>query len=303
MARQTCPEFWNAPSKMPGATFFGSTSSSTMPASLPPSSSVIRFRVWAALAMTFCPVAVEPVNEILRMSGCFVMASPRSLSSVRTLASMATAILVTSLRRSSIGVAAHAGKAALAAATAASSWLFEARGHCASTSSVAGLRTGIVWSPGTIFPSIRRLKSFIGLLSLSNGPLWKSRYIPLYIMTLTGRLPPRQRVSRPKNRLDAARCNDVFSRYGLWNITNNCQELDDGDRHPGPYDMRGRSRWRSDFTWFRRFHRQPGDHPAFPESGWRARHDAAEFDRQGASVTLSRSKPALRLPPRVRVDR
>src|SRR5258707_10847460 len=54
--------------------------------------------------------------------------------------------------------------------------------------------TGIVWSPGTIFPSIRRLKSFIGLLSLSNGPLWKSRYIPLYIMTLTGRLPPRQRV-------------------------------------------------------------------------------------------------------------
>ncbi len=84
MARQTCPEFWNAPSKMPGATFFGSTSSSTMPASLPPSSSVIRFRVCAALAMTFWPVAVEPVNEILRMSGCFVMASPRSLASVMT---------------------------------------------------------------------------------------------------------------------------------------------------------------------------------------------------------------------------
>src|SRR5712664_532086 len=46
-----------------------------------------------------------------------------------TLASMASAILVTSLRRSLIGVAAHAGKAALAAATAASSWPFEARGH------------------------------------------------------------------------------------------------------------------------------------------------------------------------------
>jgi len=55
------------------------------------------------------------------------------------------------LRRSSIGVAAHPGKAALAAATAASSWPFEARGHCVSTSSVAGLRTGIVRSPGTIF--------------------------------------------------------------------------------------------------------------------------------------------------------
>jgi len=27
------------------------------------------------------------------------------------------------------------------------------------------------------------------LLSLSNGPLWKSRYIRPYIMALTGRLP------------------------------------------------------------------------------------------------------------------
>jgi len=56
-----------------GATFFGSTSSSTMPASLPPSSSVMRFSVCAALAITFCPVAEEPVKEILRMSGCLVM--------------------------------------------------------------------------------------------------------------------------------------------------------------------------------------------------------------------------------------
>jgi hypothetical protein len=85
MARQTCPEFWNAPSKMPGATFFGSTSSSTMPASLPPSSRVIRLSVCAALAITFWPVAVEPVKEIFRMSGCLVMASPRSLASVMTL--------------------------------------------------------------------------------------------------------------------------------------------------------------------------------------------------------------------------
>src|SRR5579871_4686134 len=73
MARHTWPEFWNAPSKMPGATFLGSTSSSTMPASLPPSSSVMRLSVCAALAITFCPVADEPVNEILRISGCLVM--------------------------------------------------------------------------------------------------------------------------------------------------------------------------------------------------------------------------------------
>jgi CheY-like chemotaxis protein len=69
-----------------------------------------------------------------------------------------------------IATAAQAGKAALAADTAASSWLLEARGHCASTSSVAGLRTGMVWSPGTIFPSIRRLKSLIGFALHLNGP-------------------------------------------------------------------------------------------------------------------------------------
>src|SRR5215472_7450961 len=39
------------------------------------------------------------------------------------------------------GVADQAGKAALAAPTAASSWLLEARGHCARTSSVAGFWT------------------------------------------------------------------------------------------------------------------------------------------------------------------
>ena len=86
----------------------------------------------------------------------------RMRASSLVLASMASAILVTSLRRSAIGVAAQAGNAALAAATAVSSWDFEARGHCTSTSSVAGLRTGMVRSPGTIFPSMRRLKSLIG---------------------------------------------------------------------------------------------------------------------------------------------
>ena len=46
---------------------------------------MIRFRVAAALAITFWPVAVEPVNEILRMSGCLVIASPRSLAPAMTL--------------------------------------------------------------------------------------------------------------------------------------------------------------------------------------------------------------------------
>ena len=40
--------------------------------------------VCAALAITFWPVADEPVNEIFRMSACLVMASPRSLASVMT---------------------------------------------------------------------------------------------------------------------------------------------------------------------------------------------------------------------------
>ncbi len=46
----------------------------TMAGSLPPSSSVTRFSVAAALASTFLPVATEPVNEILSMPACSVIA-------------------------------------------------------------------------------------------------------------------------------------------------------------------------------------------------------------------------------------
>jgi hypothetical protein len=49
---------------MPLAAVFGLASSNTTPALLPPSSSVMRFSVSAALAITFPPVAVDPVNEI-----------------------------------------------------------------------------------------------------------------------------------------------------------------------------------------------------------------------------------------------
>jgi len=61
MAMQTCPEFWNAPAKILGATVLGSDPGMTIEASLPPSSRVMRFNASAAPAITFFPVAVEPV--------------------------------------------------------------------------------------------------------------------------------------------------------------------------------------------------------------------------------------------------
>ena len=68
-----------------GAVSFGSTSLNTMPASFPPSSNVIRLSRPAPQAITFAPVAVEPVNEIFRTSGCAVSAAPKSFSSVMKL--------------------------------------------------------------------------------------------------------------------------------------------------------------------------------------------------------------------------
>jgi hypothetical protein len=55
-----------------------SASGSTIPASLPPSSSVSRFSEEAAAAMIFLPVAVEPVKEILAISLWLVRVRPRS---------------------------------------------------------------------------------------------------------------------------------------------------------------------------------------------------------------------------------
>ncbi len=53
--------------------------------SLPPSSRVTRFRLSAALAMTFLPVAVEPVKVMRSMPGCSVIQRPRSLPPATTL--------------------------------------------------------------------------------------------------------------------------------------------------------------------------------------------------------------------------
>jgi len=56
-----------------------------MAASLPPSSSVTRLSVCAALAMTRLPVATDPVKEILSMSGCSVIHAPSALPPASTL--------------------------------------------------------------------------------------------------------------------------------------------------------------------------------------------------------------------------
>jgi hypothetical protein len=61
-----------------------STSSHTMAGSLPPSSRVTRFKVCAALAMTFRPVAVEPVKLILSMPACAVRRGPSDSSPLKT---------------------------------------------------------------------------------------------------------------------------------------------------------------------------------------------------------------------------
>lgn len=62
----------------------GSASGSTRPASLPPSSSVSRFMVSAEAAMIARPALAEPVNEILSMPACVVIAAPRSSPPART---------------------------------------------------------------------------------------------------------------------------------------------------------------------------------------------------------------------------
>src|SRR5258708_7776693 len=53
-----------------------SESAKTMLGDFPPSSSVMRFTVSAALLMISWPTAVEPVNAILSMPGCCTIALP-----------------------------------------------------------------------------------------------------------------------------------------------------------------------------------------------------------------------------------
>jgi hypothetical protein len=58
------------------ATAAGSTSSSRIAGSLPPSSSVTRFRSGAADMATFFPVSTDPVKLTLRGTGCSVIHAP-----------------------------------------------------------------------------------------------------------------------------------------------------------------------------------------------------------------------------------
>src|ERR1700682_3048741 len=77
-ATQSWPLFPKADQKRFDAIAFASTSASTMEASFPPNSRVIRLRSFAAASMTRRPVAVDPVNEILLTPGWLVSHGPSS---------------------------------------------------------------------------------------------------------------------------------------------------------------------------------------------------------------------------------
>ena len=79
----TCPEFKKARVAIFGATALISTFLHTIAGSLPPSSRVILFRVLLALSITFFPVAVLPVKEILSMPGWAVSQGPKLSSPER----------------------------------------------------------------------------------------------------------------------------------------------------------------------------------------------------------------------------
>src|SRR5881394_981021 len=75
----------NEPQNSPSAMALGSASGSTMPASLPPSSSVSRLSEGAALSMILRPVAVDPVKVSLAIPGWRDIAAATSFSQVITL--------------------------------------------------------------------------------------------------------------------------------------------------------------------------------------------------------------------------
>src|SRR3989449_7377504 len=82
---QIWPELVKAPQNRRDATCAGSTSGSTIAGSLPPSSSVTRFKSSAAARMIFFPVGTLPVNDIFLTAGCAVIQAPTSSLPPRTL--------------------------------------------------------------------------------------------------------------------------------------------------------------------------------------------------------------------------
>ena len=77
-ALQLCPELCITPKTPERTTFSTLTSPNTMLADLPPSSSETRLMDGAAAAPTTPPTAVDPVREIMSMSGWVANASPRA---------------------------------------------------------------------------------------------------------------------------------------------------------------------------------------------------------------------------------
>ena len=78
--RERAQQSWPALSKTAygavAAAFSRSASAKTTFADLPPSSSVTRLIVDAALRITICPTSVEPVNPIFATSGCSISRCP-----------------------------------------------------------------------------------------------------------------------------------------------------------------------------------------------------------------------------------
>ena len=100
-AMQTWPALLKLDQNNCSATFSTSASGNTMEASLPPSSSVMRFKSFDAPSMIFLPVAVEPVKVILSISGCSVIMGPSISSPVMMLTTPAgTMSLINSAMRS-----------------------------------------------------------------------------------------------------------------------------------------------------------------------------------------------------------
>src|SRR6476661_8711741 len=77
-ALQDCPELLNICITPPATALARSAPSRMMFGDLPPSSWLTRFTVGAARLATSTPARVEPVNEIMSMPGCSLMAAPTS---------------------------------------------------------------------------------------------------------------------------------------------------------------------------------------------------------------------------------
>src|SRR6185295_15372 len=109
-----------------------------------------------ANSTTSWPRATSPRASVWVLPCSALMA--RAISSLR--ASKSRRISYITLARLAGGVAAHPGKAALAAATAAATSVAPPAARFAVCSPVAGLKTGVWPVPGTDFPAMRWLIVF-----------------------------------------------------------------------------------------------------------------------------------------------